>query len=184
MSNMTHDVIIIGSGPAGLTAGIYTARAGFRTLIKEGPLPGGQLMLTTNVENWPGQKSILGPDLMMGVREHAQQSGCEFLSGSVMRVNFSSREHELYCENNKKLECKSVIIATGSSPKKLLCPGENVYWGKGVSVCATCDAPFYKDKDVIVVGGGNSAVTEAEHLSRFARRVTIVHIGDKLRRLI
>lgn len=177
---MHYQVAIIGSGPAGLTAGIYTSRAKLSTVIIEGNMPGGQLMTTTYIENWPGEKSIMGPDLMFRVREHAAHCGCTFASGVVTGVDFTQKPYVITLENGKRIEAQSIIIATGSSSKKLGCSGENLYWGRGVGVCATCDAPFYKDKEVIVVGGGNSAVTEAEHLTHFAKKVTIVHLLDSL----
>ena len=177
---MVHDVVIIGSGPAGLTAGIYTARAKLDTLIIEGSLPGGQLMNTAAVENWPGMVSAQGPDLMMDMRKQAESCGSAFTSGSVTDVDFSSLPYKLFLDNQTVIQAKSVIIATGSGNRKLGCPGEAEYLAKGVSVCATCDAPFYKDKDVIIVGGGNSAVAEAFHLAHFARKVTIIHILDAL----
>jgi thioredoxin reductase (NADPH) len=175
-----HNVIIIGSGPAGLTAGIYAGRAGLKPLIIDGSLPGGQLMTTTHVENWPGEISILGIDLMMKMREHAQAYGATFLGGMVTATNFSGTLHELTLNDGTKLYAKTVIIANGSSHKKLGCPGEQEYFGRGVTVCATCDAPFYKGKRVVVVGGGNSAMTEAEHLTHFASHVTILQLPAEI----
>jgi len=177
---MVHSLVIIGSGPAGLTAGIYAARAKLSPVIIEGPLPGGQLMTTTTVENWPGEKSILGPDLMINMRSQAEACGCAFVGGQVTAVDFSGKPLSLTLDNGKTVQAHSVIIATGSTSRKLGCAGEATYWGKGVSVCATCDAPFYAGKDVIVVGGGNTAVTEVEHLSHVAKTVTVIHILDAL----
>lgn len=177
---MIHNVAIIGSGPAGLTAGIYTARAKLQPVVIEGNLPGGQLMNTSDVENWPGMVSVQGPDLMIDMRKQAEACGCTFVSGLVTRVDFSSQPYKLFLDDETVIQAKSVIIATGSSNKKLGCPGEAEYFAKGVSICATCDAPFYKDKDVVIVGGGNSAVAEAYHISHFARKVTMVHILDAL----
>jgi thioredoxin reductase (NADPH) len=177
---MVYNVVIIGSGPAGLTAGIYTARAKLKPLIIDGPLPGGQLMTTTKVENWPGTVSIMGPDLMMNMREHAQTCGASFLSENVTSVDFSKRPFTVVTDSKKIIQAQSIIVATGAVNKRLNCKLEAEYWGKGVSTCATCDAPLYEGKEVIIVGGGNTAVTEAEHLMHIAKKITIVHIHDKL----
>lgn len=177
---MVHDVIIVGSGPAGLTAGIYTGRSKLKPLVIDGPLPGGQLMTTTSVENWPGMVSVMGPDLMIDMRNQAEKCGATFVSGSVVRADFSAKPYKLFLDNGQGLLTQSVIVATGAVHRRLGCPGEQEYWGKGVAVCATCDAPFYQDKEVIIVGGGNTAVTEAEHISHFAKKVTLVHILDHL----
>ena len=177
---MKHKLVIIGSGPAGLTAGIYAGRAKLSPLIIDGPQPGGQLMTTTKVENWPGHVSVGGPDLMIDMRMQAQTCGAEFLSESIVKVDFSKRPFTLVTDSGKTLEAESVIISTGAVNKKLGCPGESEYWGKGLSTCATCDAPFYEGKEVVIVGGGDSAMTEAEHLLHFAKKLTVVHILDKL----
>lgn len=175
-----HNVIIIGSGPAGLTSAIYTGRAKLEPLVIEGDTPGGQLMGTTAVENWPGVTSIQGPDLMANLKNHATECGASFLADSIVSVDFSARPYKLITKRGKELLTQSVIIACGASHKRLGCPGEAEYWGRGVTVCATCDAPFYKEKEVIIVGGGNSAMTEAEYLTRFAKKVTVIHILDKI----
>ena len=177
---MIYRVAVIGSGPAGLTAGIYTSRAQLTTAVIEGALPGGQLMLTTKVENWPGNISIVGPELMDNLKNHAQACGCKMITGSVVSVDFGVHPFILTLDGGQKVQAESVIVATGSSHKKLGCPGEDTYWGNGVSVCATCDAPFFKDKDVVVIGGGNSAVTEAAHLAHVAKKVTVVQARDQL----
>lgn len=177
---MKYDVVVIGSGPAGLTAGLYAARAKHSTLVLEGLQAGGQLTTTTYVENWPGNKSILGFDLMDNIKAHAQEYGAIVQAGQVTAVDFSQYPYTLTIDNNQNIEAKSVIIATGSSHKKLGCPGEQEYFAKGVATCATCDAPFYSGKNVVIVGGGNTAVTEAEHLSKFAKTVTIIHILEEL----
>jgi thioredoxin reductase (NADPH) len=177
---MKYSVAIIGSGPAGLTAGVYSSRAKLSTVIIEGNQPGGQLTTTTAVENWPGNVSIMGPDLMANMREHASSYGCAFVQENIIRVDFTKKPYTLFTESGKELQADAVIIATGASHKKLGCKGESEYFAKGVSTCSTCDAPFYQGKEVIVVGGGNSAVTEAEHLLHFAKKVTIVHILDQL----
>jgi thioredoxin reductase (NADPH) len=177
---MVYDVAIIGSGPAGLTAGIYTSRAKLSTIVLEGTQPGGQLTTTTSVENWPGETSIMGLDLMMKMRSHAENYGCKLEMNLVTKVDFESRPYSLYLDNGQTVQAHGIIIATGASHKKLGCSGEKEYFAKGVSVCATCDAPFFKDKHVIVVGGGDSAVTEAEHLTHFVKKLTIIHILDQL----
>ena len=170
-----YDTLIIGSGPGGLTAGIYLARAKFKTLVIEGDTPGGLLTETPMVENWPGEKAISGYDLMAKIREHAKETGCDFVSDSVKSIDFSQEPYKIVTAEGKTYTAKGVIVATGASRRKLGCPGELDYWGKGVSGCATCDAPFYRDKTVVVVGGGNSALTEAHHLTRFAKEVIIIH---------
>lgn len=177
---MVHEVVIIGSGPAGLTAGIYLGRFKRKPLIIDGNLPGGQMMTTGAVENWPGEISIEGPALMKQIREHAQNVGATFLGDSVTKVDFEKHPFELQTKSSGVLQAKSVIIATGSAPRKLGCPGEDEYWGKGVNVCATCDAPLYEGKEVVVVGGGNSAIAESFALSKFAKKVTIMQILDSL----
>jgi len=177
---MKHKTVILGSGPAGLTAAIYLSRAKIETLVIDGGLPGGQLMLTSAVENWPGEKSIQGIDLMMKIREQAELCGASFLQDSITKVDFSQKPYRLFTQSGETIETESVIIATGSVNRRLGCIGEKEYFGRGLAVCATCDAPFYKGKDVVVVGGGNTAVMEAEHLLHFAKHVTLVHIGDKL----
>lgn len=177
---MKFDVVVIGSGPAGCTAGLYTARGNYTTLVLEGLQAGGQLTTTTYVENWPGEQSILGYDLMDKLKNHAQHCGAQFLAEQVVQVNFDTYPYTLTTDSNKTITARSIIIATGSSHKKLGCPGEAEYFAKGVATCATCDAPFYRDKNVVIVGGGNTAVTEAEHLAKFAKQVTIIHILNEL----
>ncbi len=175
-----YDVAIIGSGPAGLTAGIYSSRAQLKTIVIEGNQPGGQLMTTTAVENWPGEISIQGPDLMLKMREQTEHCGATLLQESIVSVDFSKRPFTLTSSSGAVIEAKSVIIATGASHKKLGCPGEQEYFSKGVAVCATCDAPFYRDKEVVVVGGGNTAVTEVEHLTHHVKKITVIQISEAL----
>lgn len=175
-----HNVIIIGSGPAGLTAGIYTGRSKLKPLIIEGNQPGGQLTTTTAVENWPSFSSVQGPELMENMRAQAITCGAQIISDNVVSVDFSGSTHKVFTESGEQYHAKAIIIATGAQSKKLGCPGEQEFWGKGVTTCATCDAPFYEGKEVVIIGGGNTAMTEAEHLTHFARKVTVIHILDKL----
>lgn len=172
-------LIIIGSGPAGLTAGIYAARANLKPLLFEGKTPGGQLMGTSFVENWPGYKSILGPDLMAGMKEHAEHFGCQVVSEEIIKVDVTKRPFTVTTHRNKEFKSHAIIIATGTVPKHLNVPGEDTYWGKGVTTCAVCDGFFYKDKKVIIVGGGDTAMENASFLTKFTDDITIVHILDK-----
>ncbi len=175
------DVVIIGSGPAGLTAAIYTTRGAASTLILGGTPWGGQLMLTTNVDNYPGfPEGIQGPDLMNAMRKQAVRFGAEFVEENVHDVNFAKKPFELTA-GSKKYLAKSVIIATGAMTKWLDAPGVTQFIGKGVSSCAPCDAPFFKDKKVAVVGGGDSAMEEALVLTKYATEVTIIHRRDEFR---
>jgi thioredoxin reductase (NADPH) len=179
MQAQPENVIIIGSGPAGLTAAIYCARANLKPLLIEGFNPGGQLMGTTYVENWPGQQRILGPDLVAHMRHHAHHLETRFLAENVTKVNFSSTPFKLWTEKSE-LTSHAVIVACGATPKKLKCPGEEIYWGKGVSTCTVCDATFYKDKKIIIVGGGDTAMEEASFMSTFTNDITLIHIMDNL----
>jgi len=178
MSTTVHNLIIIGSGPAGLTAAIYASRANLKPIIIEGKEPGGQLMGTTGVENWPGEVSIMGPKLMMNMRKHAEHFGTQFKSGVITRVDFSSRPFKLFTNKDKELQAHSVIIATGAIPNRLGCPGEDTYWGKGITTCAVCDGAFYKDKKVVVVGGGDTAMEDASFLTKFTKDITVIQILD------
>lgn len=177
--NKPHDLIIIGSGPAGLTAGIYAARANLHPYIIEGSKPGGQLMGTSWVENWPGEKRILGPDLIKKLHEQAQAQGCSFVSQTVTAVDFSKHPFEIMTKRQTLL-ANAVIIATGASPKYLQIPGEQEYWGKGVTTCAVCDGAFYPNKRVLIVGGGDTAMEDASYMTKFTDKISIVHILDKL----
>lgn len=177
---MVHKLIIIGSGPASLTAAIYSARANLKPIIIEGSAPGGQLMGTTAVENWPGEKSIMGPQLMMKMREHAAHFGTEFIPGKVIKTDFSKKPFTVWTDKDKELKAHAIIIATGAEPKRLGCPGEKEYWGKGVTTCAVCDGAFYPGKPVMIVGGGDTAMEDASFMTKFTNNITIVHILDKL----
>ena len=176
-----YDVIVIGSGPAGLTAALYTSRAKLKTLVVAGAMWGGQLMLTTEVENFPGFKEgILGPDLMDNMWKQAERFGAEMIFEDATAVDFSTKPFKVTA-GSKVYEGKSVIIASGASAKWLGLESETRLRGRGVSVCATCDAAFFKDKKVVVVGGGDTAMEEALALSKFARKVKVVHRREKLR---
>ena len=179
-NNSIHHLIIIGSGPAGLTAGIYASRANLTPLIIEGKNPGGQLMGTSHVENWPGNKSILGPTLMMQIKDHAKHFGSQFLSEEIVKVDFSQRPFTLWTSRNKELKTHALIIATGAIPNRLNCPGESEYWGKGVTTCAVCDGAFYPDKNILIVGGGDTAMEDASFMTKFTNKITIVQNMDKL----
>ncbi|KKP35570.1 MAG: Tthioredoxin reductase [candidate division TM6 bacterium GW2011_GWF2_32_72] len=175
-----HDVVILGSGPAGLTAGIYTSRANLKPILVEGNKPGGQLMSTSFVENWPAEKKIMGPELMMKMINQTKALGCEFISGEVTKVDFSKKPFTLWTSENEEIKANSVIIATGATPLKLKIPGETEYWTKGVSSCAVCDGPFFQGKKIVVVGGGNSGVENAAFLANYSDNITLIQIKNSL----
>jgi len=176
-----YDVIIIGSGSAGYTASVYSCRAGRKTLLLAGSIPGGQLMITSDVENYPGfPEGILGPELMEKLRKQAERFGPEIVYDDVSNVEFTKRPFTVTAGKHS-YEGKTVILATGANAKWLEIPSETRFKGKGVSSCATCDGFFFKDKEVVVVGGGDTAMEEASFLSNIARKVTVVHRRDKLR---
>jgi thioredoxin reductase (NADPH) len=176
-----YDVIILGSGPAGLTAAIYTSRARLKTLVVAGTLWGGQLMITQEVENFPGfENGILGPKLMEEIRKQAERFGAEIIFENATSADFKSKPFKVTA-GNKVYEAKTVIIATGASPKWLGLENETRLRGRGVSVCATCDAPFFRNRKVVVVGGSDTAMEEAFVLSKVASEVKVIHRRDKLR---
>lgn len=174
---MIYDVLIIGSGPAGLTAALYAARAGLKTLVLEGPMPGGQLITTTTVENWPGNLSIMGPILMQQLQEQALHWGATCVYETAIAIDTVSSPFSVKTAHTT-ITARTIIVASGSSPKKLNCPGEAQYWGKGITTCATCDGALYKDQPVIVVGGGDTALENASAMTHFTKQITIVHALD------
>lgn len=177
-----YDVIIIGSGPAGLTAAIYTTRANLKTLIVGGRTWGGQLMLTTEVENFPGfPEGIMGPELMMKMRKQAERHGAEILDVNFKSGDFTKPPFTVTTDDEKTYKGKSIIVATGAETKWLSIPGEQEKIGRGVSSCAPCDAAFYRGKNVIVVGGGDSAMEEADVLTKFAQHVWLIHRKEEFR---
>lgn len=176
-----EDLIIVGSGPAGLTAAIYAARALLKPLMIEGEEVGGQLMTTTEVENFPGfAKGIMGPELMVEMKQQAERFGTRFISKNVTRVDFSKRPFKVWI-GSEEFQAKSIIISTGATAKYLGLESEKTFLGRGVSACATCDGAFFKNQDVVVIGGGDTAMEEANFLTRFASQVTIVHRRDSFR---
>ncbi len=176
-----YDVIIIGSGPAGFTSGIYTSRAKLKTLIISGSLPGGQLMTTSEVENYPGfPNGIFGPELMMNMRQQAERFGTTVVDDEVLKVDFKNRPF-LISTHSESYEGRAILLCTGASPRKLGIDGEQEFGGKGVSYCATCDGPFFKGEEIAVIGGGDTAIEEATFLTKFGKSVKIIHRRDFLR---
>ena len=182
MSEQIHDIIIIGSGPAGDTAALYAARANLKPLVIEGIEPGGQLMITTDVENYPGfPKGIQGPELMEEFKSQAERFGAEYIFGEVSCVDFNNRPFTITVDEETTYKSNSVIIATGATAKLLGLESESNLMGRGVSACATCDGFFFQDQEVAVVGGGDTAMEEALFLTRYATNVKIIHRRDELR---
>lgn len=174
-------IAIIGSGPAGLSAATYTGRAQFFTVIFQGKQPGGQLTGTSYVENWPGIPKMLGPDIMKASLEQATTWGAVTSHESIVKVDFSSWPYTLWTDTGTKVHAMAVILAMGAMPKRKGIPGEGEYWARGVSTCAVCDAPFFKDSVVAIIGGGDSAVEEALQLASYAKQITLLVRGDKMR---
>lgn len=175
-----YDVIIIGAGPAGMTAAVYTSRANLSTLMIERGIPGGQMANTEEVENYPGYDHILGPDLSTKMFDHAKKFGAEYAYGDIKEV-IDGEEYKTIKAGSKEYKARAVIISAGAEYKKIGIPGEKELGGRGVSYCAVCDGAFFKEKELLVVGGGDSAVEEGVYLTRFASKVTIVHRRDELR---
>ncbi len=183
MANATiENVTILGSGPAGLTAAIYAARANLRPIVVEGEQPGGQLTITSDVENYPGfAQPVMGPELMTAFRQQAERFGTRFVTGNVRKAELKKSPMVLEFADGQVVQTKTLIIATGASAKWLGIPSERKLMGKGVSACATCDGFFFRNMDIAVVGGGDTAMEEATFLTRFAKSVTVIHRRDSLR---
>lgn len=182
IAGKTFDVVIVGSGPAGLTAALYAARADLNPIVFEGPEPGGQLMQTTDVENFPGYpEGIMGPQMMDDFRKQAERFGADCRYGMVTDIEFNDRPFKLTIDEETEIYAKSIIVSTGASAKWLGLESEQKLRGKGVSACATCDGAFFRDQHVIVVGGGDTAMEESLFLTKFASKVTVIHRREELR---
>ncbi len=180
MEEKIYDVVIIGAGPAGMTAAVYTSRANLSTLMMERGIPGGQMANTEEIENYPGFDSILGPDLSNKMFDHAKKFGAEYAYGDIKEI-IDGKEYKTIIAGKKEYKARAIIISTGAEYKKIGVPGEQELGGRGVSYCAVCDGAFFKDKELVVIGGGDSAVEEGVYLTRYASKVTIVHRRDQLR---
>jgi thioredoxin reductase (NADPH) len=186
VTDRIHDVVIIGSGPAGLTAAVYAARANLEPIVVEGVIDGGptggQLTLTTEVENFPGfVDGIVGPELIQNMRGQAERFGTTYVTEDIVEADVKASPIVLKTASGKEITTRSLIIATGAKPRRLEVPGEDELWGSGVSACATCDGFFFRDKHVVVIGGGDTAMEEATFLTKFAAKVTVVHRRSELR---
>jgi thioredoxin reductase (NADPH) len=182
IANTTFKVVIIGSGPAGLTAALYAARADLNPIVFEGPEPGGQLMTTTDVENFPGYPNgVMGPQMMQDFREQASKFGADLRYGYVTDIEFSEQPYKLTVDEKVQIFAKTVIISTGASAMWLGLESETKLKGRGVSACATCDGAFFRNQHVVIVGGGDTAMEEATFLTKFASKVTVVHRRNELR---
>ncbi len=182
MSQTRHTrLLIIGSGPAGYTAAVYGARAMLAPVLVQGIQPGGQLTITTEVENWPGDVEVMGPDLMVRMEAHARATGAEIVSDHISRLDLAARPFTAHGDSGTVYTADAVVLATGAQAKWLGLPSEEKFKGFGVSACATCDGFFYRGQEVVVIGGGNTAVEEALFLTNFASRVTLIHRRDELR---
>ncbi|MCY4197885.1 MAG: thioredoxin-disulfide reductase [Rhodobacteraceae bacterium] len=182
MTEIRHTrLLIVGSGPTGYTAAIYAARAMLNPLLIQGIQPGGQLTITTDVENWPGDINVQGPDLMQRMEAHAVSTGAEILNDHVQSIHLAEKPFRITLDSDALLTCDALILATGAQARWLGLDSEDKFKGHGVSACATCDGFFYRDQDVAVIGGGNTAVEEALFLTNFARKVTLIHRRDSLR---
>ena len=182
MSDSRHTrLLIIGSGPAGYTAAVYAARAMLEPVLVQGLQPGGQLTITTEVENWPGDTEVQGPDLMVRMESHARAMGADIVSDYIATLDLSKRPFVAHADSGTTFTADAVILATGAQAKWLGLPSEEKFKGFGVSACATCDGFFYRGKEVVVIGGGNTAVEEALFLTNFASKVTLIHRRDSLR---
>ncbi|MGB0297851.1 MAG: thioredoxin-disulfide reductase [Paracoccaceae bacterium] len=182
MSDTRHTkVLIVGSGPAGYTAGVYASRAMLEPILVQGMEPGGQLTTTTEVENWPGDTEVQGPDLMVRMEAHASAMGCEIIGDMINKLDLSKRPFIATGDNGTIYTADAVILATGARAKWLGLPSEEAFKGFGVSACATCDGFFYRGQEIVVIGGGNTAVEEALFLTNFASKVTLIHRRDELR---
>ncbi|MBN2628992.1 MAG: thioredoxin-disulfide reductase [Rhodobacteraceae bacterium] len=182
MGDIRHTrVLIIGSGPAGYTAAVYSARAMLQPILVQGLQPGGQLTITTEVENWPGDSHVQGPDLMLRMQDHAAAMGAEIISDYITALDLSQRPFTAQADSGTTYTADAVILATGAQAKWLGLPSEERFKGFGVSACATCDGFFYRGREVVVIGGGNTAVEEALFLTNFATKVTLIHRRDSLR---
>ena len=179
--NEIYDLVIVGGGPGGLTAGIYAMRAALKTALIEMGAPGGQMNNSNSIENWPGDQFITGADLALKFSEHARSYGLDVLAQEAVAIEPGLDMHAVKLADGKRLSTHAIILATGGSPRKLNIPGENEYYGKGVSYCAVCDGFFFRDKTVVVVGGGDTAVEESLYLAKLVKQIYLVHRRDALR---